>query len=99
VLTQLGRSFSARVAASLLAAVELPQLAVTNADDYEAQAVRLAEDRNALAAIRAHLNDKRLALPLFDNKRFSTELGDLLARMMQRWSQGLPVEQLPAAQG
>ena len=99
VLTQLGRSFSARVAASLLAAVELPQLVVTNADDYEAQAVRLAEDRDALAAVRAHLNGKRLALPLFDNKRFSTELGDLLARMMQRWSQGLPVEQLPAAQG
>ena len=99
VLTQLGRSFSARVAASLLAAVELPQLVVTNADDYEAQAVRLAQDREALAAMRAHLNDKRLALPLFDNKRFSTELGDLFARMMQRWSQGLPVEQLPAAQG
>jgi len=99
VLTQVGRSFSARVAASLLAAVELPQLAVTNADDYETQAVRLAEDRGALAAIRAHLHDKRLALPLFDNTRFSAELGDLFSRMMQRWSQGLPVEALPAVQG
>ena len=98
VLTQVGRSFSARVAASLLVAVELPQLVMKNADDYEEQAVRLAEDRDALAAIRAHLNDNRLELPLFDNTRFSAELGDLFARMMARWSQGLPMEQLPAAQ-
>jgi predicted O-linked N-acetylglucosamine transferase (SPINDLY family) len=96
VLTQVGRSFSARVAASLLAAVGLPELAVDDEAQYETLAIRLAEDRDALAAIRAHLADDRLNLPLFDNARFSVELGALFARMVQRWSLGQAPEHLPA---
>jgi predicted O-linked N-acetylglucosamine transferase (SPINDLY family) len=88
VLTQIGRSFSARVAASLLAAVGLPELAVASEHDYEELAVRLAADAEARGAIRAHLNDNRLALPLFDNARFSAELGALFAQMFAHWQQG-----------
>ncbi len=93
VLTQIGRSFSARVAASLLAAVGLPELAVASEPAYEELAVRLAMDGEARGAIRAHLNDHRLALPLFDNVRFTAELGALFAQMHARWQQG----QLPQA--
>ena len=96
VLTQVGRSFSGRVAASLLNAVGLPELAVDDEAQYELLAVRLAEDREALAAIRAHLNENRLALPLFDNARFSAELGALFARMVGRWRNGLPPAPLAA---
>ena len=96
VLTQVGRSFSARVAASLLAAVDLADLAVDDAAEYERLAVELANDRSALQRARDHLSDKRMQLPLFDNRRFVVELGDLFARMIERWSQGLPVEHLPA---
>ena len=97
VLTQIGRSFSARVAASLLSAVGLPDLAVPSAEDYEELAVRIATDAEALAAIRSHLADNRLDLPLFDSSRFSAELSDLFARMVDRWQQGLPPAPLPAA--
>lgn len=97
VLTQRGRSFASRVAASLLHAVGLPELAVDNADDYETLAVRLAEDRDALAAVRGHLQHNRLQLPLFDNPRFTLELQALLERMVARWQQGLPPAALPAA--
>jgi predicted O-linked N-acetylglucosamine transferase (SPINDLY family) len=96
VLTQVGRSFSARVAASLLCAVGLPELAVDDEHQYETLAIRLAEDPDALAAIRAHLADNRLSLPLFDNARFSAELGALFARMVERWSHGHAPEHLPA---
>jgi predicted O-linked N-acetylglucosamine transferase (SPINDLY family) len=96
VLTQVGRSFSARVAASLLAAAGLPELAVADEAAYEEMAVRYASDAEARRAIRAHLADNRLALPLFDNERFSAELGDLFARMVERWSCGLPTQALPA---
>jgi len=98
VLTQIGRSFSARVAASLLAAVELPQLVVRTADEYEELAVRLASDGTTLAAMRTHLVDRRLELPLFDNERFSAELGALFSRMIERWSLGQAPEALPAAE-
>jgi predicted O-linked N-acetylglucosamine transferase (SPINDLY family) len=97
VLTQVGRSFSARVAASLLGAVGLPELAVANEHDYEELAVRLSADAEARNAIRAHLNDNRLALPLFDNTRFSADLGALFARMAERWNTGLPPTHLAAA--
>ena len=98
VLTQVGRSFSARVAASLLAAVGLPELAVDNEADYESLAVLLANDKEALHDIRSHLVDNRLDLPLFDSDRFSGELGALFHRMLDRWEAGLPPVQLPAVQ-
>jgi protein O-GlcNAc transferase len=96
VLTQVGRSFSARVAASLLTAVGLPDLAVQTEQQYEALAVGLAEERQTLQAIRRHLNENRLALPLFDSDRFTRELESLLTRMVDRWKQGLAPEPLPA---
>lgn len=99
VLTQVGRSFSARVAASLLSAVDLAELAVDDALEYERRAVALANDRASLQRMRDHLSEKRMQLALFDNRRFVVELGDLFARMTARWSQGLPAEHLPAVQG
>ncbi len=96
VLTQLGRSFSARVAASLLAAVGLPELAVRDAESYEEMAVRLAEDRSTLAQVREHLREHRLSLPLFDSERFTHELEALFERMLARWQRGLPPAPLAA---
>lgn len=96
VLTQTGRSFSARVAGSLLAAVGLPELAVDNADDYETLAVRLAEDREALTDIRDHLWDNRRDLPLFDNQRFTAEFGATLERLVMHWAAGGSPQHVPA---
>jgi predicted O-linked N-acetylglucosamine transferase (SPINDLY family) len=97
VLTRLGRSFSARVAASLLNAVGLRELAVEGAEDYEEMAVRLANDREALHDIRRHLDERRLELPLFDSARFTRELEALFERMLERWTQSLPPAHLSAA--
>jgi predicted O-linked N-acetylglucosamine transferase (SPINDLY family) len=97
VLTQVGRSFSARVAASLLNAVGLPELVVDSEAAYEARAVALATQPGELARLRDHLWDERLNLPLFDNARFTGELAALFERMAARWQQGLPPAPLPAA--
>ncbi len=96
VLTQTGRSFSARVAGSLLNAVGLPELAVDNAADYETLAVRLAQDREALTDIRDHLWDNRRDLPLFDNQRFSAEFAAALERMVMHWAAGGRPQAMPA---
>jgi protein O-GlcNAc transferase len=96
VLTRNGRSFSARVAGSLLNAVGLPELAVDTDEDYQALAVRLAEDRQALTEIRDHLWDNRRDLPLFDNTRFSAELADLMQRMVLHWRAGGAPQAMPA---
>lgn len=89
VLTQIGRSFSARVAASLLHAVGLPDLVVADEQDYERLAILLANDEVAMRDIRVHLSDP-LSLPLFDNARFTADLETLFAQLFDRWSRGLP---------
>lgn len=98
VLTRTGQSFPARVAASLLNAVGLPEMAVDSAEAYEARAIALATtDRDALTAMRDHLWDNRRDLPLFDNERFTAELAAMFERIAARWQQGLPPAPLAAA--
>ena len=96
VLTLIGQSFASRVAASLLQAVGLPELAVQHPDDYEDLAVRLAEDVQALTEIRDHRWQNRRDLPLFDNQAFTMDLAALFDRMASRWLQGLPPAALAA---
>jgi protein O-GlcNAc transferase len=96
VLTQIGRSFSARVAASLLNAVGLPGMAVEDEPTYEERAVVLATQPGELQRMRAHLRERRSTLPLFDNRRFTGELAALFERMVGRWQQGLPPAALAA---
>jgi protein O-GlcNAc transferase len=97
VLTQTGRSFSARVAASLLNAVGLPQMAVDDETAYESLAVALATQPERIARLRAHLHENRRDLPLFDNRRFTAEWSALVERIVGRWQQGLPPAPLAAA--
>ncbi len=74
LITLQGRHFASRVASSLLAAVGLPELVTARLDGYEALAVRLAHDREELAAIRDRLAGNRLRAPLFDTPRFARNL-------------------------
>lgn len=97
VLTQVGRTFSARVAASLLNAVGLPDMAVSSEEAYEERAVVLATMPGDLQRMRDHLWDNRRDLPLFDNERFTTELAALFERMAGRWQQGQAPAPLAAA--
>jgi protein O-GlcNAc transferase len=69
VLTLAGEQFAARVAASLLAAVDLPDLITTSEEDYEARALDLARSPEKIAQIKARLVANRLTAPLFDTAR------------------------------
>jgi protein O-GlcNAc transferase len=69
VLTCVGESFIGRVAASLLSAVGLPELAARSLADYEALALKLATDPVLIASIRQKLDANRNASPLFDTDR------------------------------
>src|SRR6185369_17109332 len=51
VLTRIGQTFAGRVAASLLSAIDLPELVVSSLQDYEAAALRLARNPTELAAL------------------------------------------------
>ena len=74
VLTCPGKTFASRVGASLLEAVEMPELITDDLDHYERLAVRLAGDAGELARLRGRLADSRGSCPLFDTPRFVRNL-------------------------
>ncbi len=96
VLTVPGQTYASRVAASLVSAAGLPQLAAVDEAAYVDQAIALANDRAALGALHQHLEDQRMALPLFDSERYTRAFEALLLRMHARDQAGLAPDHLPA---
>jgi predicted O-linked N-acetylglucosamine transferase (SPINDLY family) len=88
VLTCLGPTFAGRVGASLLNAVGLPELVTSTLADYEALAVRLARDPNALASLRQRLDSNRQTSALFDTKRFCRNIEAAYATMFEIAARG-----------
>jgi predicted O-linked N-acetylglucosamine transferase (SPINDLY family) len=89
VVTVHGNSFASRVAASVLSAAGLGELAFDNAHDYRLAITALALEPGLLAGYREHLTRQRMELELFDSQRYTREFESLLARMVQRWRDGL----------
>lgn len=94
IVTKQGESFAARVAASLLTAIGLPELITRSATDYEALALALATDRNRLAALRSKLDAQRLTTPLFDSALFTRNIERGYVAAYQRYLAGLPPDHI-----
>lgn len=94
VLTCIGASFAARVAASVLAAAGLPELIAQNRSQYEQLAIELATRPERLAAIRQKLANTRSSCALFDTPTLTRRIEGLYSRMYERHLAGLPPEHL-----
>jgi predicted O-linked N-acetylglucosamine transferase (SPINDLY family) len=92
VITVPGSTFAGRVAASLLSAVGLPELIAPSLSAYEAHALALARDSQALRAIKAKLNVNRANHPLFDTARFTRHLETAFGAIRERQRRGFPPE-------
>ena len=90
VLTCKGENFQGRVAASLLSAVGLPEMVTHSFAEYEARALELAGNPEALATIRAKLLQNRDTHALFDTVRFTRHLEAAYAVMVERYRNGEP---------
>jgi len=90
VLTCMGEAFAARVAASLLNAIELPELITRNLDEYESLAIELARDPVRLQQIKDKLARNRLSTPLFDTRLYTRNLEAAYVEMVGRFRAGLP---------
>ncbi len=91
VATKAGRQFSARVGASLVSAVGLPELITETEEEYEALILNLATDPARLSAIRKKLAANRTTEPLFDTKRYARDFEDALARVFEERQQAAGV--------
>ena len=90
VLTQKGRSFAGRVAASVLHSAGLPELVTLTREDYIEQAVRLAMQPKLLAALRSRLQATISDCALFNAPAFTRHLEAALSRAVERHEAGSP---------
>jgi predicted O-linked N-acetylglucosamine transferase (SPINDLY family) len=74
VLTRAGRTFAARVGASLVSAVGLPELVTDSDADYEARALATGVAARAAGRTARAAGANRLTHPLFDTKGYTARL-------------------------
>lgn len=82
VVTRYGNSYASRVAASVLNAAGLGELAFGTLEEYERALLALATEPALLGQYRQHLAAERLTLPLFDAARWTREFEDLCEGML-----------------
>ena len=94
MLTCLGQAFAGRYAASLLNAIDLPELIAASPVEYEDLAVSLASNPAQLSSIRRKLTNKRSTARLFDTARFTKSLEFAYTQIFQRSLKDLPPEHI-----
>jgi len=88
VLTCLGSTLAGRVAGSLLQAIGLPELVTSSLNDYEALALKLAQDSSFNASIKQKLVRHRDSYPLFNTKRFTRHIEAAYTKMWEHHQSG-----------
>ena len=89
VLTCIGNSFASRVAASLLNAVNLPELITTTQEQYESLAIELATKPEKLKKIKDKLVNNLPTAPLYNTPLFAKHLESAYLTMYEKYQQGL----------
>lgn len=80
-----GDRHSARVGASLLTAIGLPELIAETMDDYIDIAARLATDLDRLAQLRAGMRDRMRDTPLCDGAGFASVFERAYRAVWRQW--------------
>jgi protein O-GlcNAc transferase len=76
VITKVGKGFPARVASSLLNAINLPELITNNKKEYEDLVLELANNPKKLSNLKEKLANNRLSQPLFNTEQYTKFLED-----------------------
>ncbi len=97
VVTLMGKAYAARVAASLLTAVGLPELITRSFEAYQTLAIDLARDPARLAGLREKLAAARATAPLFDTPSYTRHLEAAYAAMIERTDAGLAPDHISIA--
>ncbi len=89
VITYAGDVISSRLAASLLNALEMPELITYDFKAYEALAFHYATNHDERIRMREKLKAKRYTAPLFDTPRTTKNLESAYKMIWQRYCDGL----------
>jgi len=90
----MGESFASRMAASLLNAIDLPDLITNTQEQYETLAIELALNSEKLTAIKFKLENNRLTTLLFDTPLFTKYLEAAYVQTMERYMKDFSPEHI-----
>lgn len=88
VITKVGKGFPARVASSLLHAINLPELITKNKKEYEDLILELAYNPKKLSMIKEKLAVNRLSQPLFNVEQYTKFLEDGYIKAYKNYIKG-----------
>jgi predicted O-linked N-acetylglucosamine transferase (SPINDLY family) len=94
VLTCMGNSFASRMAASLLNAINLPELITNTQEQYESFAIDLATNPEKLTIIKEKLVDNLATSALYDTPLFTRHLESAYLTMYERYQNGLDTDHI-----
>ncbi len=96
VLTLMGESYASRMAASVLNALELPELIVRTQEAYESKAIELATDPAQLLEIRTKVQKNKFLSPVFNSKFVTKHIEAAYIEMYERYHAELPPDHIAA---
>lgn len=85
VVAQLGESFAARVAASILTAANVPELITYSRSEYIDLVCKLATSAEELQSLRSKISANKETCPLYDSMRLAKNLGRIFSAMYANW--------------
>lgn len=85
VVTLAGNTHASRMGASILAAVELPELVAQTPEEYVNICVKLASDTHYLQTLRAELRNKMQSSLLTDASTFTRQLEAIYREIWENW--------------
>ena len=91
-MTLKGNTFPGRVAASLLNAIDLPDLITNSQEEYESLAIQLATNQKKLATVKERLKNNRLTSPLFNSELFTKNLAVAYLKIYERHQHDLDLD-------
>jgi predicted O-linked N-acetylglucosamine transferase (SPINDLY family) len=94
VLTYSGQAFPARVAASLLNAVGLPELVTHSLGDYENMAIEIALSPEKLSMLKTKLTENKKDKALFDTPRFVKNIESAYIQMYENYINDKPINHI-----
>ena len=88
VITKIGKSYTARMASSLLRSIDLPELITTSPEDYEKLAFELSTNPEKLKKIKNKLAVNRIKKPLFNTEMFTLYFEKGLEQIFDNYIKG-----------
>jgi len=94
VLTCFGQSFASRMAASILIALDLPELVTSSLEQYQRIAVDLALNPLKLSALREKLNQRKNKSILFDSVKMTRKIEEAYIIAHEHAVSGFPADHI-----